>query len=98
MHAFRGRELPGFTNSQVFYGFMVKNIEEWRPFVDDCRAQYVATTIRVSDELLEALAPTYPSLVSEIRQLVTTILVFLYILYASQLGGFDMTHNFFSES
>ncbi len=74
MHAFRGRELPGFTNSQVFYGFMVKNIEEWRPFVDDCRAQYVATTIRVSDELLEALAPTFPSLVSEIRQLVTTIL------------------------
>ena len=37
MHAFRGRELPGFTNSQVFYGFMVKNIEEWRPFVEDCR-------------------------------------------------------------
>ena len=74
MHAFRGRELPGFTNSQVFYGFMVKNIEDWRPFVEDCRAQYVATTIRVSDELLEALAPTYPALVTEVRQLVTKIL------------------------
>ena len=37
MHAFRGRELPGFTNSQVFYGFMVQNIEEWRPYVEECR-------------------------------------------------------------
>ena len=32
MAAFQGRELPGFTNSQVFYGFMIQNIEEWRPY------------------------------------------------------------------
>ncbi|KAH8097579.1 hypothetical protein JL720_472 [Aureococcus anophagefferens] len=68
MHAFRGRELPGFTNSQVFYGFMVQNIEEWRPYVEECRQAYVAAAAKVSDALLYALAPTYPMLVSELRQ------------------------------
>eukprot|EP00633_Aureoumbra_lagunensis_P004582 CAMPEP_0197307348 /NCGR_PEP_ID=MMETSP0891-20130614/4966_1 /TAXON_ID=44058 ORGANISM="Aureoumbra lagunensis, Strain CCMP1510" /NCGR_SAMPLE_ID=MMETSP0891 /ASSEMBLY_ACC=CAM_ASM_000534 /LENGTH=884 /DNA_ID=CAMNT_0042790601 /DNA_START=38 /DNA_END=2692 /DNA_ORIENTATION=- len=68
MAAFRGRELPGFTNSQVFYGFMVQNIEQWRPWVEDCRQHYVAAARAVSDNLAQALAPTYPALAVEIRQ------------------------------
>ena len=74
MHAFRGRELPGFTNSQVFYGFMVQNIEEWRPYVEECRQAYVAAAAKVSDALLYALAPTYPMLVSELRSRASDIM------------------------
>mmetsp|Transcript_7140 Transcript_7140/g.22532 ORF Transcript_7140/g.22532 Transcript_7140/m.22532 type:complete len:735 (+) Transcript_7140:293-2497(+) len=74
MHAFRGRELPGFTNSQVFYGFMVQNIEEWRPYVEDCRKEYVEASQAVADHLLQHLAPTYPGLVSEVRQRCTALL------------------------
>lgn len=67
MSAFRGRELPGFTNSQVFYGFMVQNIEQWRPWVEHCRQQYIAAARSVSDSLAQALAPNYPALAVEIR-------------------------------
>lgn len=67
MSAFRGRELPGFTNSQVFYGFMVQNIERWRPWVETCRQQYVAAARSVSDALAQALAPNYPALSVELR-------------------------------
>ena len=71
--AFQGRELPGFTNSQVFYGFMIQNIEEWRPYVEECRQEFVESTQRVADALLNALAPTYPMLVAEVRSRVIGI-------------------------
>ncbi|KAJ1460259.1 P-loop containing nucleoside triphosphate hydrolase protein [Pelagophyceae sp. CCMP2097] len=67
MNAFRGRELPGFTNSQVFYGFMVQNIEEWRPHVDGCRMRYIAAARQVSEALVYRLAPNYPALAAELR-------------------------------
>jgi hypothetical protein len=38
--ALKGRELPGFLNLQVFYGFMIQNVETWKPAVESCRYVY----------------------------------------------------------
>jgi hypothetical protein len=45
--ALKGRELPGFLNLQVFYGFMIQNVETWKPAVESCRYVYINTTLLV---------------------------------------------------
>ena len=69
MLAFRGRELPGFTNSQVFHGFMAQNVESWRPAVDACRNRYIQAAHTVSRALIDTLAPAYPALCNAIRNI-----------------------------
>lgn len=66
MVALRGRELPGFHNSQAFYNFVASCVEAWRPAVEHCRVNVVQSARAVSARLLEKLAPAYPALVFEV--------------------------------
>jgi len=69
MTALRGRELPGFHNSQAFYNFMAMSVEAWRPAVERCRARVVQSTRAVSAALLARLVPGYPALSTEVTDL-----------------------------
>jgi interferon-induced GTP-binding protein Mx1 len=66
MVALRGRELPGFHNSQAFYNFVASCVEAWRPAVEHCRVTVVQSARAVSARLLEKLAPAYPALAFEV--------------------------------
>jgi interferon-induced GTP-binding protein Mx1 len=66
MVALRGRELPGFHNSQAFYNFVASCVEAWRPAVEHCRVTVVQSARAVCARLLEKLAPAYPALAFEV--------------------------------
>lgn len=68
MKGLRGRELAGFHNSQAFYNFVAQNVEAWRPAVNQCCAQVVASTHSVCNELIHRLAPSYPDLAALILE------------------------------
>ncbi|CAM9199600.1 unnamed protein product, partial [Discosporangium mesarthrocarpum] len=79
MAALRGREMPGFLNHQVFYGFMIKNVESWRPAVEAtlcCKCpshappppwQAANATLTVASLLVETLAVQFPRLCVAVR-------------------------------
>ncbi|CAM9694976.1 unnamed protein product, partial [Sphacelaria rigidula] len=65
--ALRGREMPGFLNHQVFYGFMIQNVETWRQPVESCRTQAANAALTVASLLVETLAIQFPRLCSAVR-------------------------------
>ena len=62
MTSLRGRELPGFHNSQAFYNFVAQSVEAWRPAVERCRARVVQSTRAVSAQLLSRMVPGWPAI------------------------------------
>ena len=73
MRSLRGRELPGFHNSQAFYNFVANCVEGWRPAVERCRSQVVQSARRVSAQLLACLVPSFPSLSAAVTELCNRI-------------------------
>eukprot|EP00903_Cladosiphon_okamuranus_P010659 g10077.t1 len=71
--ALRGREMPGFLNHQVFYGFMIQNVETWRPAVESCRSQAANAALTVASLLVETLALQFPRLCSAVRDALASL-------------------------
>eukprot|EP00752_Nemacystus_decipiens_P002787 g2603.t1 len=71
--ALRGREMPGFLNHQVFYGFMIQNVETWRPAVESCRSQAANAALTVASLLVETLAVQFPRLCSAVRDALASL-------------------------
>lgn len=74
MTSLRGRELPGFHNSQAFYNFVANSVEAWRPSVERCRAQVVQATRAVSALLVSKLMPSYPGMGSAVTDISTKLI------------------------
>jgi interferon-induced GTP-binding protein Mx len=74
MTSLRGRELPGFHNSQAFYNFVANSVEGWRPAVERCRAQVVYSTRAVSALLVSKLMPSYPGMGSAVTDIATRLI------------------------
>ena len=74
MKLLRGRELPGFHNSQAFYNFVAQSVENWRPAVEHCRARCVHSARAVSSMLIATLVPGYPALASVITDIATKLI------------------------
>lgn len=74
MKLLRGRELPGFHNSQAFYNFVAQSVENWRPAVEHCRARIVHSARSVSGMLIATLVPGYPALASVITDIATKLI------------------------
>jgi len=72
--AMRGREMPGFLNSQVFFGFIIENVDSWHPAVNRCRSDIITITHQVTAQLIEVLAPQFPQLCSKVQGMVSTII------------------------
>lgn len=70
MEGLRGRELPGLFSSQLFYGFMADQVEEWRPHVDGARLFLQGALETVVGLLCREPAGHYPRLVEALDQLV----------------------------
>lgn len=70
----RGRELPGFINTQVFYAFIIELVEAWRPLVELCKAEVVQNTSRVASLLSHHLMREFPELMSAIQSITSKII------------------------
>lgn len=62
-----GRELPGFINSQAFYAYIIKLVEEWRPLVEDCKSLIIINTQRVSASICALYIREYPELCTALQ-------------------------------
>jgi len=62
MQVLKGRELPGFHNTQVFYEFMVRNVETWREHVENCKSLLVTLLSVALPQILHYLCPNLPLL------------------------------------
>jgi interferon-induced GTP-binding protein Mx1 len=74
MMSLKGRELPGFLNLQVFYGFMVKNVETWKPAVEACWTSTANAALSVSSLLIDTLALQFPKLCLTVRDVVSGLI------------------------
>ena len=74
MQAQRGREMPGFLSSQVFYSQLVEHVELWRPVVEICQQQVVLQTHRVVAELAHSISPEFPLLATAIKTLAAEVM------------------------
>jgi hypothetical protein len=70
----RGRELPGFLSSQVFYGQMIDHVENWRPLVDQCMLDVAAQTRAVLTNLSAAVMPQLPRLAHSVQGIATELI------------------------
>jgi len=70
----RGRELPGFLNQQVFLGYIISNVERWRPFADECRARVCEGALSASAAIINALAPQYPGFATALRDITAELI------------------------
>jgi hypothetical protein len=59
MRAQRGRELPGFMNTHVFYSQVVKLVDDWRPAVENCRAEIVSSAQNVAALVASAVSKVF---------------------------------------
>ncbi len=61
--------VPG--GCKVFYGFIVKSVELWRPAVETSWASITNVTLEVTSLLIDTLAVQYPKLSSSVRDVVS---------------------------
>lgn len=71
----RGRELPGFINSQVFAEYIIEQVEEWRPIIEECRSHVVENTVRAATSLCSEIIGKYPLLCHEIQKITTELML-----------------------
>ncbi len=74
IQSLKGKELPGFLNLQVFYSFIVQNVELWRPAVETSRTSITNATLEVTSLLIDTLAVQYPKLCSSVREVLSRVL------------------------
>ncbi len=74
IQSLKGKELPGFLNLQVFYSFIVKNVELWRPAVEETRTSITNLTLEMTSLLIDSLAVQYPKLCSSVREVLSRLL------------------------
>eukprot|EP01038_Epipyxis_sp_PR26KG_P012114 gene12114-16219_t len=74
MIAQKGRELPGFINSQVFYSQIVDLVEEWRTIVEDCRSEVIQKTHEISSLISERIIQEFPELRNAIQKITTGLI------------------------
>jgi hypothetical protein len=74
MIAQRGRELPGFINTQVFYSYIIDLVEEWRPIVEDCKSEIVEHFQLVSNSLSAEIIKDFPHLCSAIQGITSKLI------------------------
>ena len=72
MQSQRGRELPGFLSSQVFYSQIVNHVEQWRIHMDTCLNETVILIRRIISQLIHVIAPQFPRIVEAIVILINT--------------------------
>lgn len=65
----RGRELPGFLNSQVFYAHIVQLVEEWRPLIEECRSEIMHYTLGVSNQISRHIIAEFPELSTAVQSI-----------------------------
>ncbi|CAM9711133.1 unnamed protein product, partial [Choristocarpus tenellus] len=61
---------------QVFYGFMIQNVESWRPAVESCRTQASLSAnaaLTVASLLVETLAVQFPRLCAAVRDALASL-------------------------
>lgn len=70
----RGRELPGFINTQVFYAYIVDLVEELRPMIEDCRSEVVRDTLYVSSLISSKVIEDFPELCAAVKDITDTLI------------------------
>ncbi len=72
-HMLRGDPVTFRRSSQAFYNFVAKSVENWRPAVETCKLQVVASTRAVSALILQRLVPQYPALGAAVTEIATRL-------------------------
>lgn len=67
-------QLRDDVHGQVFYGFMIQNVETWRPAVESCRTKCANAALTVASLLVETLAIQFPRLCSAVRDAISALI------------------------
>eukprot|EP01084_Bolivina_argentea_P127364 225258_1 len=95
----RGREVCGIVNSQFFFIFMLKQIEQFRPIVEKMRNEIYLSVLGVASEVVRLAAPQYPRVVERIGSKVEECIREVGDLIEPELDSmFEKERNPFTEN